>query len=93
MYIVIVGSPSEGFSYVGPFPAAEMAVNYMQNESGDWWVSRMEPPAISTPDGVVSAMTKSDIMKEIAKELGLPVVDLKLAEMEPGDLIGFPMPE
>jgi hypothetical protein len=33
---------------------------------------------------------KSDIVKQVTNELGLGFIDLRLAQMEPGDLIGIP---
>lgn len=33
---------------------------------------------------------KSEIVKEVAQELGIELVDLRLAQLEPGDLIGIP---
>jgi hypothetical protein len=33
---------------------------------------------------------KSEIVKQVANELGIQLVDLRLAQMEPGDLIGIP---
>lgn len=33
---------------------------------------------------------KSQIVQQVAKELGLKCIDLRLAQMEPGDLIGLP---
>jgi hypothetical protein len=33
---------------------------------------------------------KSDIVRQVTKELGIGFVDLRLAQMEPGDLIGIP---
>lgn len=33
---------------------------------------------------------KSEIVKQVAAELGITLVDLRLAQMEPGDLIGIP---
>lgn len=36
---------------------------------------------------------KSEIVKQVASELGIQLVDLRLAQMEPGDLIGIPYRE
>jgi hypothetical protein len=33
---------------------------------------------------------KSEVFKQVAKELNIELVDLRLAQMEPGDLIGIP---
>lgn len=35
-------------------------------------------------------ISKSDIVKEIANEFGLKLIDLRLSQMEPCDLLGFP---
>lgn len=44
-YIVIVGNPVQGFSYVGPYDdpndAAEAALEYSE---ADWWVSKLITP-------------------------------------------------
>lgn len=33
---------------------------------------------------------KSQIVAQVADELGIPVIDLRLAQMETGDLVGIP---
>jgi hypothetical protein len=41
----------------------------------------------------IMGIGKSEIVKQVADELGIGFVDLRLAQMEPGDLIGIPYRE
>ena len=43
-------------------------------------------PLIQGPPGV----GKSDMIKQVAKELNLKVIDVRLAQCEPNDLLGYP---
>jgi hypothetical protein len=46
-----------------------------------------EPILISGPTGI----GKSDMVQKAANDLGMPLIDLRVALMEPGDLMGFPV--
>lgn len=35
--------------------------------------------------------TKSEIVREFAKDKGIPVIDIKLSKPEPGDMVGLPV--
>lgn len=46
LHIIIHGNPVDGFSYIGPFPNSEAAVDHAENErlAGDWWIAPLEVP-------------------------------------------------
>lgn len=45
MFILCVGSPSEGFYYIGPFESADDASAYAEeNIDNYWWISKLESP-------------------------------------------------
>lgn len=46
-----------------------------------------EPILISGPTGI----GKSDIVAKVADELGMPLIDLRVSLLEPGDLMGYPV--
>ena len=40
-YILVRGTPKDGFNYYGPFETAEIALSYAEYETGlnvDWWI-------------------------------------------------------
>ena len=45
MYIVIVGAPSEGLGFYGPFRDVEDAIDYGERHfhGDDWWAVSVEP--------------------------------------------------
>ncbi|AXQ69589.1 hypothetical protein HOU03_gp007 [Caulobacter phage CcrSC] len=45
MFILIVGNPSDGFTYYGPFDEHDDAVTYAEatgTEGNPWWVAPLE---------------------------------------------------
>jgi hypothetical protein len=46
MYVIISGTPIEGFSIIGPFSHAIFAQDWADawEEDIDWWVSELIPP-------------------------------------------------
>jgi len=48
-YIIIVGTPVDGFKYVGPFVDRDEAVHYAEVEArgfdADWWIAELVWPA------------------------------------------------
>lgn len=59
------------------------------------WIKMLAEKQIPVAPLLVGPMGcgKSEIIKQIAQELGIQLVDLRLAQMEPGDLIGIPYRE
>jgi len=47
MWIVITGTPIDGFTFVGPFSdpgtAIDCAENGLTNSGIDWWISKLKP--------------------------------------------------
>jgi hypothetical protein len=47
-FIVIYGSPADGFNYVGPFNSRDDAAQYAADDAhADWWIIRLDAPAIT----------------------------------------------
>lgn len=45
-YVVVFGNPIDGFEYWGPFPSAEAAMSFAQDESDhDYWIATLNVPA------------------------------------------------
>lgn len=47
MFIVIVGSPIEGFGYIGPFQDEESVVKFMTSQGTEhlnWWIADLTDP-------------------------------------------------
>lgn len=47
MWILIAGSPLEGFSYYGPFTDTDTAIQWAEDakhQIDDWWLIRLEDP-------------------------------------------------
>jgi hypothetical protein len=55
MYILVIGTPLSGFSYVGPFTTNEEAENYGEKHysSEEWWVSPLIPKINGVSNGFV----------------------------------------
>ena len=45
-YIVITGTPSDGFRYTGPFDNEEDAINYIEYSKFDWWIDEIKEPEV-----------------------------------------------
>jgi len=48
--VLIIGNPSDGFSYVGPFEDSEAAQQYVERwriDSSDWWIAALTPPEVA----------------------------------------------
>lgn len=46
IYIVIIGTPIEGFEFFGPFPSFEEAQDWAYSREtleADWWISSVSP--------------------------------------------------
>lgn len=45
-YMIVVGNPSEGFEYYGPFDSRTDAVEWASDdcEGADWWVIPIKHP-------------------------------------------------
>ena len=45
-WIVITGTPSDGFIYYGPFKSKGDAIEYAENENfhESWWIDTLELP-------------------------------------------------
>lgn len=85
MNIIIHGNPVDGFEYIGPFSTNEDAIRYIEEDRDlrqrDAWVAPMHLPDVE--------LTKSEMVREMAKGLGLECVDMPIVKMKPEDLIGF----
>ena len=46
-YILVFGSPVDGFEHIGPFDSAEDAYNYAEMHfcGSDWWLILLQEPA------------------------------------------------
>lgn len=69
---------------------ASMAMKYMVNIAQQETLAGNDNRAVFLwgPPGI----GKSSIVKQVAKELGMEVVDIRLSQMEPTDLRGVPVP-
>lgn len=47
-YVLVLGNPVTGFSFVGPFDRGDDAAEYMYRThyEGDWWIAVMTEPAL-----------------------------------------------
>jgi len=47
MYIVIAGTPNDGFAFTGPFDSHEEALEWAENArlTDDWWIAPLDAPA------------------------------------------------
>jgi hypothetical protein len=43
--ILVVGNPSDGFRFVGPFDDFEAAVQFSEGVDADTWVASLEEPS------------------------------------------------
>lgn len=46
-YIIIYGSPTDGFAYIGPFESQEAATAHGNTDGNldyNWWVAPLEAP-------------------------------------------------
>ena len=85
MYAIMYGNPVDGFGLLGPFTDSEDAINYAEERrETEWWLMALEAPV------ELRAPTKSQMVAHIAAELGVPFIDIKLAEVEPLDIMGIP---
>jgi hypothetical protein len=46
MYVLIIGSPIDGFHHIGPFSSREEAEKYGEEHfsSTEWWIMDLVPP-------------------------------------------------
>ena len=42
--IVVMGSPTDGFSYWGPFFSDEDAIEWAESVDVDWWITTLQSP-------------------------------------------------
>lgn len=48
-FIIIYGSPADGFAHVGPFDSRDDASQYASiDNAGEWWIVMLDAPAIAT---------------------------------------------
>jgi len=43
-HIVVIGNPSDGFRFVGPFKDQEAQAEYVASIDDDWWFTSLENP-------------------------------------------------
>ena len=46
-YIIVEGSPIDGFRYVGPFKTHEEALEASDSVLTEWWIANLEELALS----------------------------------------------
>lgn len=89
-YLVIAGSPTQGFNYIGPFDGVVIAQNWAeQNErSQSWWISPLLDPASVGDDpadhdladhrgawGLISEALDAEALDEDFQETDLDEID------------------
>jgi len=43
MYIIIIGNPTDGFAFYGPFPNHEAAHRFASgNKLNNWWIATLQ---------------------------------------------------
>lgn len=45
-FIIVTGTPYEGFTPIGPFPSSDVAIKFAEAtfEQDDWWLMELEEP-------------------------------------------------
>lgn len=47
--IIVMGTPVDGFEFIGPFMSSEDAANYADKiDGGDWWITSLDAPEEGT---------------------------------------------
>lgn len=55
-YMLIIGNPTHGFEYVGPFDSGDDAAEYMYrvgDRLADWWVGVLDAPSAQEDGGLL----------------------------------------
>ncbi len=45
-YIIILGNPVDGFTYIGPFEDMEALNEHADTIMGEWWAAGLEAPEV-----------------------------------------------